>query len=370
MPQGASASGQAFELLSSAYLSVHAGLSHEAAPFYTRVPRGKWVQFDGLFLRGDGARLILEAKFYHGAITQKTPGIGVRISFAKELGADGIVLTARRGFGRDLMQLKLPIEKILLTWRGMRRHLRSGGAGGFLTATLDEIALVRGGLRAASGAVLKADLSSCGVASDDGFLFVPVMMERWARRLSAAPDDIDPAALPAPVRLTGALSIEEAWAVEDSLVGFAPAAAELLVLILDELKEGPLALDDLRRRMWRRGHRGRKSALRDGLRSLSAIKTVERFRAARGVFYGIVPAAAANDVHKMLEKALQLWPAYRHFQKKAGGVADKYELARILSADFAPFFPYARSLYNPAKVAGLLTLRRYFAPSEKSTKPS
>jgi len=368
MPRGASAAGEAFELLSSMYLAERVGLRHVAAPFYTRLSRGKWVQFDGLFARADGSRLVLEAKFYRGPIGLATPGIAARINFTKELAADGIALASRRGFRRDIMRLRLPVEKVLLSWPGMQKGLAKGGAGGLLTAALDVVSPVAGGLRAASGAVLKADETDGSCVSDDGFVFAPPNVERWARRLPASPRDIDVCAPPAPKTFTGDLSIEGAWAIEDSLRGFAPASPELLVMLLRTLAAGPLRFDDIRRRTWRSGYRGRKGGLRNALKDLCVVGAAERFKTARGNFYGLVPGGPAGAAGR-LERALEGWPAWIYFRRRAAG-ADKYRIAAALSSAFSGFHPYARSLYNPAKVAGLLALRRYFAPSDSTTRPS
>jgi len=368
MPRGASAAGEAFELLSSMYLAEKVGLRHAASPFYTRLSRGKWVQFDGLFTRADGSRLVLEAKFCRGPIGLTTPGIAARINFTKELAADGIVLASRRGFGRDIMRLRLPVEKVLLSWPGMRKGLAEARAGGLLTAALDVVNPVAGGLRAASGAVLKAGGTDEGSVSADGFVFAPPDVERWVRRLPASPRDIDVCAPPAPRTFSGGLSIETAWAIEDSLRGFAPASPELLVMLLGTLAAGPLRFDDIRRRTWRCGYRGGKGGLRNALKDLCVVGAAERFKTARGNFYGLVPGGPA-DAAGRLERALERWPAWIYFRRRAAG-ADKYRIAADLSSAFCGFYPYARSLYNPAKVAGLLALRRYFAPSDSTTRPS
>lgn len=367
MPRGASAAGEAFELLSSRYLGELDGLKHTAAPFYTRLPRGKWVQFDGLFSRDDGSCLVLEAKFYNAPIGLGTPGIAPRISFAKELSATGIVLASRCGFSRDVMRLRLPIQKILLSWPGMQKGL-SKKAPGLLSACLDELTPCNGGLMAASGAHLDGAGMGDLAVSADGLTFATPLLERWARRLAASPADIDLSAPRRVVRCEGTLSVEEAWAIEDSLRGFAPASPKLLADLIEVLEGGALEVDRVRRRMWRRGYRGRRGGIQDALRDLCVIGAAERFRSARGVFYGPRPGKGGGE-GKLL-RALERWPAYAYFRKKASGALEKYETAAKLSAAFARFYPYARSLYNPAKVSGLIALCRHFHGADSTVRPS
>jgi len=370
MPERASAAGEAFEVVCSRYLSEMSGLRHLAAPFYTHLARGRWAQFDGLFSRGDGRRLLLEAKFYSTAVSLVTPGIAARITFVKEAGADGIIISSRNGFERDIMQLKLPMEKVLLSWAGMKKRLSEKGRGPF-TACLDRVTLCKRGFVATSGVALILDGPLPLAEADDGFAFVPAEVERWLRRLPASEYDID---LAQPRRRSAArrgFCIEKAWVIEDSLRGFAPSDPRLMEAALAMLTLEPMDLAASWKTMWRRGYRGRKGGLKNALDNLCVIGATERFRTAKGLFYGLVPTAAkAGDASRALAHALRAWPAYAFFKSEAGlDAGTKYAVAARLSDKFKPFFPYARSLYNPAKVAGLLALDSYLSGTSM-TRPS
>ncbi|MHC4714674.1 MAG: hypothetical protein ACYTAN_15640, partial [Planctomycetota bacterium] len=191
MPAGAAAGGEAFELLASRYLCRHAGLEFVASPFYKRLRGRKWVQFDGLLGRGDGARLTMEAKFHEKPVSLATPGITARIAFTKEIAAAGIILVSRSGFRRDVTRLRLPIEKVLLSWPGIRKRLLPPGDC-LLTAALDAVRLERGGFKAASGAMFAVDAVERPLRQRDGFAFLPPGIERWVRRLPASPRDLPP----------------------------------------------------------------------------------------------------------------------------------------------------------------------------------
>lgn len=380
MPMGASASGAAFELLTSRYLSTHSPLEHTAAPFYTRIKRGKWVQFDGLFLRGSGAKLVLEAKFYDSALDLATPGIGPRIIFAKEMGFDGIILASKSGFGRGIMRLRLPIEKILISWRGMRKGLAEQGRGGagrarVMTAGLDEVVPVKGGFTAASGACLATGRMDSPRDTPGGIAYVEGLLEKWLRRLPASPRDIDLASPPGPPGapvIGEKLNIESAWAVEDSLAGFAPSDPALLVRSIAALQRGPLDASQAWKRLWRLDYRGKRGGLENALRNLSVIGIAEKFRTARGFFFQLKPPFDARDeAGEILARGVLAWPAFLFFQQTVpDATRDKYQIALRLSRAFAPLGPYARSLYNPAKVSGLLALRRYVSQRTSTLKPS
>ncbi len=371
MPAGASAAGAAFEVLSSRYLSLRVGLRHVAAPFYTRLISGKWVQFDGFFSRKDGATLVLEAKFHDRPVSLATPGIASRIVFAKGLGTSGIILTSRNGFGRDIMRLTLPVEKVLLSWKGMRKGLGAGGRG-VLTAALDEVRRVEQGFQAASGAILALGPGEGLLQESDGFAFVAPGVERWLRRLPASPRDIDLSRPPRSSQLATPLDIESAWAIEDSLSGFAPSKPQLLEWTLHTLGSEPFGVRDAWKKLWRRGYRGREGGLKNALENLRVIGVVERFRSARGIFYAKSPEFAAfKNAQAALVEAARRWPAFVYFLRRTDGLEeDKNALSARFARDFAPMHPYARSLYNPAKVAGLLALRRYVSSLTSISSPS
>ena len=371
MPRGASAAGEAFEILTSRYLSFCVGLSHVKMPFYVRVRPGKWAQFDGLFSRDDGLRLALEAKFHQCPVSLATPGIAARVNFAKEMGLAGIILASRSGFARDICRLRLPIEKVLLSWRGMRKGLRVIG-GELLTAALDRVKIVRGGFEAASGAFLRAQPLSGGAGAGDGFAFTSAESERWLRRLPASEGDITPTPARARFRPGEPLDLKNAWAVEDSLRGFAPCSPLAMERSIDALCEGPVGLHDAWRRLWKRGYRGREGGLKNALDNLCVLGVAEKFQTSSGMLHGLVPTPGGKrDPQAVLAEAVTSWPAFVHFRKTASmGNATKSELASKLSVGFEPFHPYARSLYNPAKVSGLMALDDYVSSGSSTTRPS
>lgn len=368
MPMGASAAGEAFELLASRYLSRVVGLEHVAAPFYTRLGRGRWVQFDGLFARPDGAKLIMEAKFYDHPVSLSTPGIAARITFAKEAEARGIVLCSREGFARDILRVKLPIEKVMLSWQAIRKGL-SKVPGDVLTAGLDAITACDGGFVAASGARLMTGESPV-TKTADGFAFLPTEVERWLRRLPGSPRDINPMRPPRRFRQGEPLDVLTAWTIEDSLRGFAPASPKLLELATEALREGPLDLVGAWKALWRLGFRGRKGGIKNALDDLRIIGVAEKFRTERGLFYGPLFNTKRTDAGGILATAIRRWPAFIYFRPFAADCRSKHELSARLTEKFTGLFPYARSLYNPAKVSGLLALESYVSPGTSSTSPS
>jgi len=375
MPGGASAAGEAFELLSSRYLCDLSGLKHVTAPFYTHLARGKWVQFDGLFSRVGGSQLALEAKFYDAEIGLGTPGIAARITFAKEAGLAGVIFASRRGFSRDIFRARLPVEKVLLSWQGMAKKL-SNWSETFLTAALDPVVPVKGGFQAATGAVLLTGEGTAVDLSGDGFAFIAAEVERWVRRLPASPTDVYLREMAGRRRRcrrprAGVLDIEDAWAIEDSLRGFAPSDPKLLELAILCLKSEPKDTFSAWRVLWRLGYRGQRGGLKNVLENLVIMGVAEKFRTAGGLFYGLREAGACRDPRESLLAALAEWPAYAYFASVANGASETPDvLAARLSAAFARFYPYARSLYNPAKVSGLLALARYASSAASTARPS
>jgi len=368
MPVGATASGEAFELLASRYLSNIVGLDHVAAPLYTRLERGRWVQFDGLFARRDGNRLVLEAKFYGEPISLSTPGISARVTFAKEAGVRGLILASRAGFAGDILRVRLPIEKVLLSWKAMHTGLAKKREK-LLTAGLDPVVHSARGYTAQSGATLitTEDLSVSNPA--EGFGFLPANVERWLRRIPASPDDINPLSPPRRFRTADSLDIVSAWTVEDSLRGFAPAAPKLLEMAVRALSNGPIDLIGAWKALWKLGYRGRKGGLKNALDDLVVMGVAEKFRTERGLFYGPWFGRPRTDAAHVLADALRRWPAFVYFKPFVAADRNKHSLSASLAERFAPLFPYARSLYNPAKVAGLLALDDYVSGTS-TTSPS
>jgi hypothetical protein len=362
MPEGASAAGEAFELVSSRYLCRFAGLSHLATPFYTHLERGRWVQFDGLFSRGGDEKLVLEAKCYGEPVSLATAGLAARVTFAKESGASGIIISSKAGFCADLMRINLPVEKILISWKGMRKGLAKTGAS-MLTAALDGVTAREGGFTAASGAVLHTDCTPQPSGRGDGIVFLPAAVERWLRRLPAAEGDID-AHNPPRRRCAGdVLDIQAAWTIEDSLRGFAPSRPQLLELGIRVLSDGPVTMTDAWKALWRLGYRGRIGGAKNALENLCAMRAASKFRNEKGLFYELTrEGRVSKNAEGLLATRVRQWPAFVYFKRVCGkDQGDKNALAAKLSAGFAPFFPYAKSLYNPAKVSGLTALDRYLA---------
>ncbi len=369
VPAGASAAGEAFELLASRYLSDVCGLDHLAAPFYTRLARGRWVQFDGLFARADGRRLILEAKFYSEPVSLSTPGITSRVTFAAESGADGIVFCSRSGFARDILSARLPIEKVLLSWRGIRRNLCDWGRG-LVTAVLDPVSETRHGFAAVCGSTLITRGTGPARRTPDGFATLPGVVERWVRRLPAASCDIDADAPPRRMPNGRALDVIAAWTVEDSLRGYAPTSVRTLEIAAAALRSGPVDLVSAWKAAWRLGYRGRRGGLKNALENLCVMGAAEKFRTSDGLFYGLRPGGSGGDVAGRVAAALEAWPAFAYFRPFAARCRDKHALSARLSAGFVHLHPYARSLYNPAKVAGLLVLQAHYSPATSSTRES
>ncbi len=361
MPVGAAGAGAAFEVLTSRYLAEYSRLTHVATPFYTRLKRGRWVQFDGLFAREDGGELLLEAKFTAGAVSLATQGIAARVMFVKEHGGRGIILSSRNGFARDVMRAKVPIEKVLLSWRGMRRGLARRGRG-VLTAGLDEVERVRGGFKATSGAtlVLGRDIDRDG--GSEGIAFVEAVVERWLRRLGGARGDINIFEAGRRRRVAEPLDMESAWVVEDALRGFAPASPRLLEEALASLADGAAGVVEIWKKMWRRGYRGRRGGLKNALDDLCVVGAARKRWGESGLFYEVEREFRGKGAGEALAKAVRKWPAYAYFARRRGRLSGgKYEMAQELACDFATMRPYARSLYNPAKVAGLVALEKYLS---------
>jgi hypothetical protein len=371
MPDAASAAGEAFELLSSRYLCRVAGLRHTAAPFYTHLERGRWVQFDGLFSRRGGGRLVLEAKFHNLPVGLATPGIAARLTFAKEAGASGVILSSRCGFYRDIMRVRLPIEKVLLSWSGMRKGMAGQGRG-LLTAALDPVLADERGFAAPSGARLFLGHAFDLSAGTEGFAFLNVSAERWLRRLAVSPRDVDMTRPRARRAFAGTLDIESAWAIEDSLRGFAPCDPVLLESALSVLSRAPNDLVGAWKALWRGGYRGRRGAVKNALDNLCVIGIAEKFRSAQGLFYQLRQTRGGrSDAFEILASAIDGWPAFAYFKSRVpSDERDKNAIAAGLSEGFAQFFPYARSLYNPAKVAGLMALGRYAGSAVSTASPS
>jgi len=387
-PLSATLRGKAFETLTAIHFartgaykilsySTHLRLrsvqrSRPGRPRLDRKGQGGWTEFDAILAQGK-KRFLLEVKFYKSPISLSTPGVRKKIAQTQELLFDGLVLVNFSGFTRDLLSFESALDLRLFSWQDLREDLLKSFPQ-LATSLLDPIQMEGNSFLSENGVRLSVKEPFSFKKSGD-FLFVEDGLERWIRRLPALASykglmppkgfiyERGAVHLPKMQGAEGGLTFAQAWEVEDALAGFAPLRYETLKMTALALKNfGAASARECRSHLVRMGYETGRAGARDALELLRRLGFVEK---AHGVYSlnlsgQMLTRRRAFD-SQIFYQALKNWPPYELLcdALKSEGLY----LPRLLEYFrnvYCEFEPYARNLFNPAKLRGLIHLYKNF----------
>ncbi len=384
MPTTASQQGGAFEDL----ILSHYRRSGECAirewSTYLHGSSGQWWQCDGI-VEDARHRTLIEAKFFRDRpAAPRDIDPARRQAAALDTGCTAIRYISLNGFTRDMLAWehspKLDIG--FVSWVGLRDEVMAG-VSGHASALLDEFELTS---TAATAGRSGSELCFAPVTAEPlsrqfpEFVTLPDRLELWLRRmprLALHRQQLTKGlfwydATTTSVRLVperaGDLSLQEAWDIEDAFSGYAArtypavrATAEALLVLGSAFL--PAVQQQLHSMGWQTGPSGVRSSLDFLVQIGLAQKQLEgRLMRYRLSTLGRVYAGGGPD-DELFGQVLRGWAPYQALCRAVAAqkVAPKVdELIACFRAQYAPYTPYARSLFNPNKAEGLLRLYRIF----------
>ncbi len=351
---------------------------------YLHGASGTWWQCDGI-LEDDQARYLVEAKFFRDRPADvRDIDPARRQAAAQDLACTGIVYVSLHGFTPNM--LAWPHSDTLdihfITWADLRTEVLSS-VPTYASALLDPFDLTSTQATAlcTGGTVHFDSLIPLPLSSQfPEFVTVPDTMEQWLRRTPLLPVQMTQisngkfwyATSTGKVTLiahrASDLSLQEAWHLQDTLAGYASrvykavrATAEALALV----KEGLIkdVKDALHNIGWTTGDAG----VRDSLNFLVQLGMARKRIDQRKARYTLSPlghaytASGLNDA--LFADILKEWAPYRALSHAIAMRNVPTTLPNIVAyfkQQYQPYEPYARSLFNPNKAEGLLTLFKQF----------
>ena len=385
LPTSPSRRGNAFELLILSYYSSVSGLKVEEWSSCLYGQSGKLYQCDGILSDGS-RRYLLEVKFF-----AKRPAScrdlqpQRREQAAKDLNCHGVVCVSLNGFDdgvREWRRTAEPLEIVLVDWKDLRPHVLSR-ISGLASVLLDPFTLEENLITSVTGSQLRIDPPQAGAQIPDfpEFISFPDTLEKWIRRLPRLTDArrqfgagrffYSEAA--GTVELIADresdFSLWEAWALEDGLFGYAARVYNALKITAQAVSgcgDAPLSKIQrwLKRRRWKTGEKGVRKALDD----LLILEFVSKRSVGRHVHYALTPmgvayVSAKDRAEEIFRERLHQWPPYRALHKaiQSGKIELKRRsVIRYFKAQYRPYEPYVRCLFNDNSADGLLSLYRKF----------
>lgn len=384
LPASPTRRGNAFELLILSYYNSVSGLTVEAWSSCLYGQSGTLYQCDGLL--SDGARrYLLEVKFFEKRpATTRDIHPQRREAAATDLACDGIVCVSLNGFDDSVRQWQRTsaLDVLLVDWAALRPHVLSR-LSGTASVLLDAFTLQEGLITSETGSQLRINPPQTPTPLPDfpEFITFPDTLEKWIRRLpklAVAQHEFSAGHFlyteaSGGVKLIADrksdLSLWEAWEVEDQLFGYAARvynALKATAQAVNRCAEQPRSVIQkwLRRRGWKTGDTGVRKALDD----LILLGLVSKRTAGRDVHYALTPTGVAyvsakGRAEEIFRDCLQRWTPYRTLRDAIqGGTVEpnREAVIRYFKAQYAPYEPYARCLFNDNTTDGLLSLYRTF----------
>jgi hypothetical protein len=384
IPTSATEQGHAFEDLILSHYHKSGRYTVREWSSYLHGASGKWWQCDGI-VEDDQGRYLVEAKFFRDRpATVRDVNPARRQSAAQDMDCTGILYISLNGFAPDLHNWthSASLDVQFLTWTDLRDDLLADLTN-YASVLLDEFELTTvQAADAKSGASLRFDAITAISRSTQfpEFVTVPNGLERWLRRMPRFPlqlaqtsagyfwyDTTTEQVTLVPDRVTD-LSLQEAWAVQDTISGYASRtynAVRATAQALATVDEG--MIDDvqvvLRTMDWKTGRGGIRRALDFLVQLDMACKWLDGRRAR----YALLPLGrayvAGGPDDELFADVLKEWLPYRAVCKAVveHGVSARADgILNYFKAQYAPYEPYARSLFNPNKADGLTRLYKRF----------
>lgn len=384
MPDSATAQGHAFEDLILSYYQTSGLYTVSEWSGYFHGQSGKWWQCDGIVENNQG-RYLVEAKFFRDRpAKERDINPERRQAAAKDMDCTGLLYISLNGFASDMLDWPHDpgLEVSFLSWPDLRADLLSG-LSNYSSVLLDEFEFQPNQALATAGdaALHYAHHNPAPLSPKfPEFVTVPGSLELWLRRMPRLPqqlsqisagyfyydEEIEQVSL-VPNRTTD-LSLQEAWAIQDALSGYASRtynAVRATAAALSKMADG--ALDDIQIELHRQGWKTGKSGIRSSLDFLVLVGLAKKWLEGRKSRYALTPLGRAYTVgdpdDQLFGTVLQNWLPYQAVCQaidKQGVPATKDDILTYFKAQYAPYEPYARSLFNPNKVDGLVRLYKRF----------
>ncbi len=391
LPSSPSKRGIAFEHLILSYYNSVRSLEVKEWSSCLYGDSGTLYQCDGILWDGEN-RYLLEAKFFEKrAATLSDLHIERRLQAAHDLACRGIVCVSLNGFDASVheWQRQEPsLEILLINWRALRPHVLSRIAPGekYASVLLDAFGIegnciIGGTGKYQSRLQLDSQPQFETLEGFPEFICFPNELEKWLRRLPRLRlaqtqfgaghfrflQETQEARYIADRQ--SELSLWEAWQVEDTLLGYSARVYSAMKITAAAVNACPNRTRRILRRWleerdWKTGDTG----VRKALDNLSILGLVEKQPVGRRVTYALTPlgkiyADAGADAELIFHEQLRHWPPYRALYEAIDKhqVEPKQEsIVYYFKEQYAPYEPYARSLFNDNTADGLLSLYREF----------
>jgi len=383
-PKSAYRRGAAFEYLILNYYNSFSAVKVEEWSSCVYGKSGKLYQCDGI-LHDGSKRYLFEAKFFQNrpaSIRDMHPER--REEAATDLDCEGILCISLNGFDDNVKewQRKSSLEIILLGWKDLRIHILSR-ISAFSTVLLDNIRIFDRFAVSDSGSKLYFTETPPykPIKTFPEFVCFPDSLEMWLRRLPKLANYQQQLAsgrffytAETNVQLIpdkeSDLSLLDAWQIEDTFLGYSArtynamkATAQAVYKCNDS--DIKVIQEALRKMDWKTGMKGVRKALDDLIILGFVAKRSEGVR----VKYSLTPlgytfvAVSSKAADEIFFGQLQEWSPYQ-FTRNAilSGKAEakRNALIEYFKAQYRPYEPYARCIFNQNTTDGVLALFKRF----------
>jgi hypothetical protein len=384
MPSTPTEQGHAFEDLILSYYQKSGCYTVREWSGYLHGASGKWWQCDGIVEDSRGSYLV-EAKFFcDRPATVRDINPARRQTAAQDMGCTGLLYISLNGFATDMLgwphSAKLDVR--FLTWPDVRADLLSG-LSKHASVLLDEFDLTATQATATqSTAELHFDTITSVPLSPQfpEFVTVPDSLELWLRRMPRFPLQLAQIAAgqfwyeTITKRVTlipdcvSDLSLQEAWAIQDAISGYANRAYSAVrdtAQVLASLGDGLIA--DVQASLGTLGWETGPDGIRRSLDFLARLGMARKWLDQGKARYSLSPLGRAYAIggpdDNLFADVLKMWLPYQAVCKaivKCGVSVTANDILNYFKVQYKPYEPYAHSLFNPNKAEGLVRLYKLF----------
>lgn len=385
LPTSVSQQGFAFEHLILSYYQKNHRFRVREWSSYLHGASGKWYQCDGI-VEDATTRWLIEAKFFSDRpATVRDINPKRREEAARDLDCTGIQYISLNGFGDDILSYAHDKSLVIqfVRWDELRTEVLSC-VDAYASVFLDGFEIDDSvAYSAIADSAIHFDTLSPSRVSEafPEFVAFPDAVECWLRRMPKLAlrreqylqgqfhyQDSDETLELLPARLSD-LSLEDAWLVEDSLSGYAARvhnAVKATIQALAKVDGG--GVEEVQKALHSLGWKTGISGIRSSLSNLVLLGLVRKEWDERRVRYALtllgrayVSRSEPDDA--LFAQILQAWPPYAWMRaaiRERGIAAQPVAVADYFKAQYAPYEPYAKCLFNPNKSEGLVKLFEIF----------
>ncbi len=379
LPHSASKQGFAFEHLILSHYRRSGQYQVREWSSYQHGKSGRWYQCDGI-VEGETHRWLVEAKFFKDRpATVRDINPRRRQRAARDLDCNGILYVSLNGFDADMRSWThdASLAVRFVEWADLRADVLPD-VQNYASVLLDGFEIAGGVARSAvtDSALHFAALAPAPIAVDfPEFVAFPDPVECWLRRMPRLALQREQTVQgqfwyePArervslvPARLSD-LSLQEAWQIEDALSGYAARVYSAVKATAQAMTQADGGfVGDVQAAIHALGWDTGPSGVRAALNNLALLDLVRKARDGRRVRYHLTPlgrAYVATDTpdDDLFGQVLHAWPPYAQMRQailERGVAPESAAVADYFKAQYAPYEPYARCLFNPNKCDGLV----------------